>query len=101
MASHSSSGLGRAAAASVESGSVPMRDPLGEEPQGYQIAVIGMAGKFPGAADLDAFWKNVADGVESIHFISDEELLSNGETPRNLANPNYVKAWPVLEGFDH
>lgn len=78
-----------------------MRDPLGEEPQGYQIAVVGMAGKFPGAADLDAFWKNVADGVESIHFFSDEELLNNGETPRNLANPNYVKAWPVLEGFDH
>ncbi len=30
------------------------------------LAVIGMAGRFPGAPDVDAFWRNLADGVESI-----------------------------------
>jgi acyl transferase domain-containing protein len=30
------------------------------------IAVIGMAGRFPGARDLDQFWRNLRDGVESI-----------------------------------
>ena len=37
------------------------------------IAVIGMAGRFPGAADVDEFWANIRDGVESIHEYSDEE----------------------------
>ncbi|WP_046731288.1 hybrid non-ribosomal peptide synthetase/type I polyketide synthase [Streptomyces humi] len=31
-----------------------------------QIAVVGMAGRFPGAADIDAFWENLRAGVESI-----------------------------------
>lgn len=30
------------------------------------LAVIGMAGRFPGASDVDAFWRNLAGGVESI-----------------------------------
>ncbi len=29
------------------------------------VAIIGMAGRFPGAADLDEFWANLAAGVES------------------------------------
>ena len=31
-----------------------------------QIAVVGMAGRFPGAADVDGFWENLRAGVESI-----------------------------------
>lgn len=31
-----------------------------------QIAVVGMAGRFPGAADIEAFWENLRAGVESI-----------------------------------
>jgi phthiocerol/phenolphthiocerol synthesis type-I polyketide synthase E len=30
------------------------------------VAVVGMAGRFPGARDVDAFWKNLREGVESI-----------------------------------
>ncbi|MEU9575644.1 type I polyketide synthase, partial [Streptomyces massasporeus] len=30
------------------------------------IAVIGMAGRFPEAEDLDGFWQNLAQGVESV-----------------------------------
>ena len=30
------------------------------------IAIIGMAGRFPGAADIETFWKNLCDGHESI-----------------------------------
>ena len=32
------------------------------------IAIIGMAGRFPGARNLDEFWKNLKAGVESISF---------------------------------
>ncbi|MFD3936222.1 type I polyketide synthase [Streptomyces sp. NPDC058611] len=36
-----------------------------DETDGF-IAVIGMAGRFPGAADIDEFWANLAAGIESI-----------------------------------
>src|SRR5215510_10710366 len=64
------------------------------------IAVIGMAGRFPGARNVEEFWKNVRDGVESIERLSDEELLESGVSPAELSNAEYVKACPVLEGVD-
>ena len=60
-----------------------------------------MAGRFPGAEDLDAFWQNLRLGVESVSIFSDEELEQRD--PALLKNPNYVKAGAVLsniEGFD-
>ncbi|WP_410720987.1 beta-ketoacyl synthase N-terminal-like domain-containing protein, partial [Brevibacillus sp. SIMBA_076] len=32
------------------------------------IAIIGMAGKFPGAKNVEAFWRNLKKGEESISF---------------------------------
>ena len=67
------------------------------------IAIIGMAGRFPDAPDIDDFWRNLRDGVESIRPFSDEELLAAGTAPALLANPNFVKVGTVLpeiEGFD-
>jgi acyl transferase domain-containing protein/acyl carrier protein len=63
-----------------------------------QIAVIGMAGRFPGAHSLDEFWRNLRDGVESITFYSDEELAAAGVSPATLADPLYVKAHAALRG---
>ncbi len=34
--------------------------------QAPSIAVVGMAGRFPGARNLSEFWRNLRDGVESI-----------------------------------
>ncbi|HXP81041.1 MAG TPA: polyketide synthase, partial [Verrucomicrobiae bacterium] len=65
------------------------------------IAVVGMAGRFPGARNLDEFWHNLADGIESITRFSDEELLRSGVPADCLSNPNYVKAAPVLEDPGH
>ena len=59
-----------------------------------------MAGRFPGAPDLERYWSNVRDGVESVRFFSDEELLAAGENPSLLADPAYVRAWPQLEGIE-
>ncbi len=67
---------------------------------GNEIAVIGMAGRFPGAATLDAFWRNLKGGVESIRALSDEELLAAGVPPAYLADPNYVKAAASLDGIE-
>ncbi len=41
---------------------------------GTDVAIIGMAGRFPGAPDLDQFWDNLARGVEGLRRLTDEEL---------------------------
>ncbi len=64
------------------------------------IAIVGMAGRFPGARDLDEFWRNLRDGVESIRPLSDAELHAAGVPPEIHAEPDYVKAAAVLDGVD-
>jgi acyl transferase domain-containing protein/acyl carrier protein len=60
------------------------------------IAIVGLGARLPGARDVDEFWSNLRDGRESISFLSDEELLDNGVSPEELANPDYVKAVPLV-----
>src|SRR6266480_3217577 len=64
------------------------------------IAVIGMAGRFPGAKNTSEFWLNLRDGLETITFFSDAELAAWGVDPGVLSNPNYVKARPLLEDVE-
>jgi acyl transferase domain-containing protein len=66
----------------------------------HGIAIIGMAGRFPRGQGLDAFWKNLRDGVECITFFSDQELLDAGVDQSLLAMTNYVRAHGVLEQAD-
>ena len=47
------------------------------------IAIVGMAGRFPGARNIDEFWRNLRDGVESIRQLSDAELLAAGVAPES------------------
>jgi phthiocerol/phenolphthiocerol synthesis type-I polyketide synthase E len=67
---------------------------------GLEIAVIGMAGRFPGAGDLEAFWRNLRDGVESISTFSDEELAAAGVDPDVMRDPAYVRAGGIVEGAE-
>ncbi|MEO3855328.1 SDR family NAD(P)-dependent oxidoreductase [Acrocarpospora sp. B8E8] len=60
-----------------------------------QVAIIGMAGRFPGAHDIGEFWQNLVNGVESITFFTDEELRAAGTPEDLLAFPNYVRAAPI------
>jgi acyl transferase domain-containing protein/NADPH:quinone reductase-like Zn-dependent oxidoreductase len=64
------------------------------------IAVIGLAGRFPGAANVAEFWRNVRDGIESVTFFSREELLDKGVIAPLLDDPHYVKAGAVLDGVE-
>ncbi len=67
------------------------------------IAIVGLSCRFPGAASADEYWRNLCDGVESVTFFSDDELREAGVDDALIANPNYVKAAPMLpdvEGFD-
>lgn len=65
-----------------------------------KIAIIGMAGQFPGAKNIDEFWMNLKNGVESISFFTTEELLEAGVEPELLNNPNYIKARGVLDDIE-
>ncbi len=67
---------------------------------GVDIAIVGMAARFPGAADVDQFWANLRDGVESIRRLSDDELVAAGVNHSALSDPDYVKASPVLDNVD-
>lgn len=72
------------------------------EPSEHQreIAVIGLACRFPGAQNSDQFWANLRDGVESISRFTDEELIASGISPEVFRRPNYVKAGGVLPGIE-
>jgi acyl transferase domain-containing protein len=59
-----------------------------------------MSCRFPGAATAEEFWTNLCHGVESITFFSDQELMSAGVAPSLVANPNYVKAAPMLRDVE-
>jgi phthiocerol/phenolphthiocerol synthesis type-I polyketide synthase E len=65
-----------------------------------EIAIIGMAGRFPGAKDIDEFWRNLRNGVESIAFFTPEELAASGVDPDLLKDPAYVPAAGFLEEAD-
>lgn len=70
------------------------------EATGIEIAIIGMAGRFPGADDVNAFWSNVRDGVESVTVFTDAQLRERGVPEARLADPAYVKAGVLFDGFD-
>lgn len=72
-------------------------------PAGHRIAIIGMAGRFPGAVDLDQFWQNLVEGVESLTELDTDRLQAAGVTEQRFTDPNYVRLVPLLddiEGFD-
>jgi acyl transferase domain-containing protein/thioesterase domain-containing protein len=64
------------------------------------IAVVGMAGRFPGARNVSELWSNLRDGVESLSFLSDQQLAAAGVSTAEIANPGYVKAAAILEDVD-
>lgn len=65
-----------------------------------EVAVVGMAGRFPGARSMDDFWLNLSAGVESISTFTDEQLADFGISSSVYKNPDFVKAAPVLESMD-
>ncbi len=65
-----------------------------------EIAIIGMAGRFPGANNIDEFWQNLCDGVESIRPITPEELRAAGVDDATLNDPAFVGAGASMDGVE-
>jgi phthiocerol/phenolphthiocerol synthesis type-I polyketide synthase E len=64
---------------------------------GYEIAVIGMSGRFPGAKDIQGYWQNLKNGITSMRILTDEELLSKGADSQLLSKAGYVKVSSMLD----
>jgi acyl transferase domain-containing protein/glutamate-1-semialdehyde aminotransferase len=65
------------------------------------VAIIGMAGRFPGARNVREFWQNLVAGKETISFFEPGELEPAPNEPAGIRNdPHYVRARGVLEGTE-
>src|SRR5688572_10665040 len=64
------------------------------------IAIIGMRGRFPGAYDLDTYWNNLANGVESIADLTPEEIRAAGVPDTVSRLPGFVNRSPLLVHVD-
>ncbi len=71
-----------------------------ERRNGSEIAIIGMSCRFPGAANVEEYWRNVRDGTDCISSWSNAELEEAGVDPVLLKDPHYVKARGVLDGAE-
>lgn len=69
-----------------------MSEPLPES----AVAIVGMAGRFPGASGIRPFWKNLLDGVESISRFEVSELEDDFDAATR-ALPNFVPVRSVLD----
>ncbi|MEU3252590.1 SDR family NAD(P)-dependent oxidoreductase [Streptomyces sp. NPDC006997] len=72
----------------------------GEDRDLDRIAVIGMAGRFPGSPDVETFWTSLEQGREGISTFTDEELVADGVDPALLERDDYVRAKGFLKDAD-
>ncbi|WP_458460228.1 amino acid adenylation domain-containing protein [Paenibacillus sp.] len=66
-------------------------------PSSTDIAVIGMAGHFPGSRNIEEFWNNLMAGKDGITRLNEEDLTAAGVQPEVFEHPDYVRAKGVLQ----
>ena len=64
------------------------------------IAIIGMAGRFPGADSVEEFWNNICARTDCITVFSEAELIEAGVRRELLARPEYVRSKGYLNDWD-
>jgi amino acid adenylation domain-containing protein len=65
----------------------------------FDVAIVGMAGRFPGARDLDELWRNLSEGRETVTVFKREDL--DPLVPAHDRNdPSYIPARGILDGVD-
>ncbi|MEL7208284.1 MAG: polyketide synthase, partial [Actinomycetota bacterium] len=70
-------------------------------PDGFEreeLAIIGMSGRFPGAADVDELWQLVLAGGQAMHDVPLDALRALGVPEDRAADPRYVA---VVSALDH
>ncbi|RSS95055.1 beta-ketoacyl synthase N-terminal-like domain-containing protein, partial [Streptomyces sp. WAC05950] len=71
-----------------------------DEQTAAPVAIVGMAGRFPGARNLEEFWLALSEGEDCFSTLGDEELRAAGVEERHLGDPHYVRRVPLLEDAD-
>lgn len=71
-----------------------------DEDFGADIAIVGLAGRFPDAPDLATFWRHLCEGHDALRRFDDASLRAQGVPPELLVDPAYVKAGVVLDGIE-
>ena len=79
---------------------MPAARPVAMAARAEPIAIIGMRGRFPGANDLEAYWRNLAEGVESITTLTPDDMRAAGVPDHITRLPGYVNAAPLLDHID-
>jgi len=77
-----------------------MQREIRDDVSGFDIAIIGVNGRFPGAGNVKEFWRNLQNGVSSIATFTDAEVAAAGVPDELLQNPHYVKAGGILNNVD-
>ena len=64
------------------------------------VAIVGMAGRFPGASSVEELWRNLSEGKSGLRPVGDQELAAAGVDPAESANPRYVRVAGPLDDID-
>ncbi len=81
---------------------VPPAESAPAAPAGGRIAIVGMSGRYPGAANLSQFWDNLAQGRNSIREIPRERWDVNAYFDADPGKPGkvYCRWLGALDGID-
>ena len=66
-----------------------------------QVAIIGMAGRFPGASNINQLWQNLLNNVDSLEILAFDELKKLGIPENVLKGKDYVAAARVLSNIEY
>ena len=64
------------------------------------VAIVGMAGRFPGARDIDAYWRNLCAGTCAITDFDEAQLLADGADPQEVRRADHVPSRGWLPDAD-
>jgi len=73
---------------------------VSSETNGFEIAIVGMSGRFPGSKNVKEFWENLCAGKELITHFNKEELLESGIPKEFIDDPTYVRSRGIIEDAD-
>lgn len=66
-----------------------------------RLAIVGVAGMFPGAGDVDAFWEMLAAGRDALTLFDQPTLAAKGVPAAVRDHPNFVPAAYMVHGAQH
>lgn len=67
----------------------------------FDIAIVGLANRFPGAKDKKALWEMLAEKRHAFETLDEDRLRAAGVSEKQLADPSYVRVASKLDDIEH